>query len=259
MSRKAFNPFIRHSLYHYFLSYDYLKDNYERFLDFGCGRGEFIGELKGKAKESYGFDVDREAISEAKRRYPHVRFLLGKVGEPLPYEDKFFDVVFIFHILEHADSERGVINEVYRVLKDNGLVFLASPYRGLFTWADTANLRYRFPFLHKILAEIFYGKKEYQRKFIEKKKDLLFGDSSLNRQWHKHYNKEEIKSLLGKNFKIKIFKRYSLFQPFLLVLYNFYRYIFKKESVFIKWIIWLDNHINMSNYSYSFFLKAIKK
>lgn len=259
MSKKVFNPFIRHPLYHYFLSYGYLKDDHERFLDFGCGRGEFIGELKGKAKESYGLDVDREAISEAKRRYPHVRFSLGKVGEPLPYKDKFFDVVFVFHVLEHVDSEERAISEAFRVLKKGGMLFLASPYRGLFTWADTANLRYRFPVLHKILAEIFYGKNEYQRKFVEKKKDLLFGDSSINRNWHEHYKEKEIRDLLKDRFVVKEFIKFSLFQPFLLVLSNVWSFIFKRDNPVLNWLIWWDNQLHVGELSYNMFVVAKKK
>lgn len=252
-------PFFLNTLYHYYLAITYIDKKYKRVLDFGCGKGGFIGHIKDFTKELYGFDVEKEKIEQARKKYPFVNFKLLKVGEKLPYKDNFFDAVFMFHVLEHVNSESNALEEAYRVLKSGGVLFLASPYNGLFAWADTANLRYSMPNFHKWFMEVFLGKKIYQKRFVDSDNESLFGDCSKNRNWHKHYKREEIERLLDKHFVIQEFKRYGLFQPFLLVLYNFYLFMFKKESNFTKWVIWLDNHLNINDYSYFFFLKAIKK
>lgn len=259
MSKKVLNPFRKHPLYHYFLSYEYLKDPCERFLDFGCGEGELIGGLKGKAKELYGFDVDQEALRKAKKRYPFVKFSKGKIGEPLPYENNSFDVVFMFHVLEHVSSEENAIAEVHRVLKKGGILYLASPYRGLFSWADTANLRYRFPELHKFLGLIFFGRDEYERKFIKKRSEFLFGDSSINRRWHTHYKEKEISNLLQDQFHLEEFIKFSLFQPFLFILWNTWDFFFKRENPLLTWLVWLDNKLRAGELSYNMLVVAEKK
>lgn len=253
------HSFFLNTLYHYYLTVNAFNKKYDKVLDFGCGKGDFIGNIKVDAKELYGFDVDHEKIRQAKEKYPVVLFKSIRVGEKLPYKDNFFDAVFMFHILEHVDSEKKALKEVYRVLKKGGEVFVASPYKGLYSFADAANLRYKVPNLHRWIIESFQGKEAYKRKFTDSKIRYLFGDSSINRKWHKHYDKREIEKLLRKDFSILEFKRYGLFQPFLLVLYNFYLFMFKKESIIIKWLIWLDNNLNTGNFAYFFFLKAVKK
>lgn len=256
------SPFKYNILHHYHLTFDCLKKDFKnnkklKMLDYGCGNGEFIGNLS-MEYDLYGYDVDPEKIRSAKKQFKHVKFILGKVGRKLPYKNNFFDAVFLFHVLEHVDSEKRVIEKVYRVLKDGGLLFLASPYKGLFTWADTANLRYRFPVLHKILAKIFYGEDEYHRRFIEKKKDLLFGDSSINRQWHKHYTESQVRNLLKGKFSVEQFIKFSFFQPFLLILWNLWTFLFKKESNILRWLVYLDDNLQVGDLSYNMLVIAKK-
>lgn len=251
------DPFYMDRLYYYDLAFERLNKGGNRWLDLGCGRGEFIGNLM-EDSERHGYDVDPEKIKEAKKNYKNVNFSLGGGGEKLPYKSNYFDKVFLFHVLEHVDSEEETIKEVYRVLKKGGTLYLASPYKGLFSWADAANLRYYSLFLHKILGGMFYGKKKYTQLFEGNLKNGLLGDSSIKRRWHKHYKEKEVKKLLSQDFRIEEFLKYSLFQPFLLDLVNLYKFIFKKESKFIDRLVWIDNKIKAGDFSYNMFIVARK-
>lgn len=245
-------------LEHYFLSYDFFKKKSGKILDFGCGDGTFIAGLQGNSKKLYGIDVREDSIKEAKNNYKKINFKTIKVGGRIPYSNNFFDAVCMFHVLEHVDSEGRVLKEIFRVLKPNGYLLLASPYHGLFTWADTANIRYRFPRAHRLFMNTFLGRDEYEKRFINRKIKKLFGDSSLNRDWHKHYKEKDIKKLLKNDFEIEKFLKFSLFHPFLLVVYNIWHYVFKKHNKFLTWLVRLDNQLKLGEFSYNMLVIARK-
>lgn len=253
------NPFKFNKLYHYYLTWNDLNKGTNRFLDYGCGKGEFVSKLKGKVKNIYGFDVDPEKINLVKKKYPFINVKKIKISNKPPYPNNFFDAVSIFHVLEHVDSEKNAIKEIYRILKPGGKLYLASPYAGIFEWADTANLRYRFPKFHKWFLEFIHNKEEYERRFVNKDKIGLYGDCTASRTWHHHYTEKEVNKLLSKKFKIDKFHKFSLFHPFLLVLSNIFDYLFKIKSNAIGKIIWYDNLISGNNMSYNMWVVAIKK
>ncbi len=254
MNKFSLTPFL-----HYSLAYDLISDSNLRVLDYGCGNGEFIGKISNKTNHLYGYDVDPEKIKKAKVNYPDISFKIGKTDQQLPYGDFKFDVVTMFHILEHVGSEKKAVSEVYRILKKDGLLLLASPYDGLFAWADAANLRYRFPNLHKWFFITFLGKSNYEERFVNRQSIGMYGDCTDNRNWHKHYFEEELRQLLKNKFSIVKIYKFSLFYPFLLIPHNIINYLFKPKSNPMLWLIHLDNLINAGDLSYNFFLAAKRK
>lgn len=245
--------------YYTFLSKEALKGKPKRLLDFGCGDGSFLASLNDKVDARYGIDIDERVIVQTKDRFPAINFQVLKTEKRIPYKDNFFDVVTLHHVLEHVNSESQVIKEILRVLKPGGLFLLASPYHGLFTWADTANFRFRFPQIHKYFFKFFLGEELYQKRFVNKIKEGLYGDCSISRQWHKHYREKEIRDLLGTKFEIISFSKYSLFSPFLLVLTNVWHFIFKRHSLFLLWLLQLDNMVKAGELSYNFFVVSKKR
>lgn len=255
--KKDESPFLFSRFFYYFLTYDLLSNNYLRALDLGCGSGEFIGNLS-KDNKLYGYDVDPSKIKIARKKFRNVKFTLGKVGQKFPYKNNFFDCIFLFHVLEHVDSEEDTIREIYRVLKKKGELYLAVPHKGIFSWADLANMRFRFPTVHKFFASKFYGARVYKRLFVENKNMGLCGDLSSTREEHHHYSEREIKKLFGKKFVIKRVYKYSLFQPFLLNFENLMKFIFKSEVRFMQRLIWLDSKIYCGDLAYNVLIVAKK-
>lgn len=253
------DPFTPTPFYHYVLAWQLISNPNLKVLDYGSGRGEFIGEVGKLTKFAYGYEVDPEKIRTARKKYPMVTYKLGQVNKPLPYPDESFDIVTMFHVFEHVDSEIRVVREVYRVLKKGGIFILASPYQGLFTWADAANFRYRFPKLHRRVVEILLGRQEYLKRFLHQKLRGMYGDCTRTRKWHKHYTESELRHLLEDNFTIKRLYKFSLFYPFLLIPYNIINYLFKPKFNPVLWLIHLDNQIRSGNWSYNFVLIASKK
>jgi len=102
-----------------------------KILDVGCSTGEFLKIARDCGWEAYGNDVDSESIRLAKERYS----LDVKEQDLMEcnFADNYFDVVTFFDSLEHIPDPLATLQEVRRILKQNGLVLITTPnIEGLF-------------------------------------------------------------------------------------------------------------------------------
>lgn len=102
-------------------------------LDLGSGSGRHTVYLAANDFSVFGLDGAPEGI-EITREWLAKEGLtadlqLGSMTERLPYEDAFFDAVVSIQVIHHAKiaAIRGIANEVERVLKKGGFVFLTVP------------------------------------------------------------------------------------------------------------------------------------
>ncbi|WP_145930703.1 class I SAM-dependent methyltransferase [Acidihalobacter prosperus] len=85
-----------------------------KILDFGCGTGELTVILNLLGYDAYGVDLHREHLGFARilareNNVDEIKFIEGD-GDGLPFEDKSFDVVTMFVVLEHlSDRVLGVL------------------------------------------------------------------------------------------------------------------------------------------------------
>ncbi|PZU89414.1 MAG: SAM-dependent methyltransferase [Chryseobacterium sp.] len=47
----------------------------------------------------------------------------------IPVKDQSFDYIFCYHILEHIEEDSKAMSELYRVLKDDGKIFVQTPFK----------------------------------------------------------------------------------------------------------------------------------
>jgi 2-polyprenyl-3-methyl-5-hydroxy-6-metoxy-1,4-benzoquinol methylase len=101
-------------------------------LDMGCfngGRGAAWYE-RYTLSQITGIDVDHVFIEAATRfaaaRGIRAQYTLAQ-GEELPFEDRTFDAILSFDVLEHVRSVSATMKECYRVLKPGGRFFLVFP------------------------------------------------------------------------------------------------------------------------------------
>jgi SAM-dependent methyltransferase len=92
-------------------------------LDIGCGKGIFSKHLA-SSNTVYACDLD-DFYNEFKDT--KVVFIQHDIQEGLPFKDKFFDVVLASHILEHLKDVEFVLDEIHRVLKNNGILIIGLP------------------------------------------------------------------------------------------------------------------------------------
>ncbi len=80
-------------------------------LDLGCGNKKREGAVGVDFNERTDADVIHDLNSF-----------------PYPFEDASFDEIYIDNTLEHLDNVIGVMEEVHRICKPNGLVKVIVPY-----------------------------------------------------------------------------------------------------------------------------------
>ena len=106
-----------------------LKD--KDVLEIGCGNGYGAHLIDQHAPRSYvGLDLMEEQIEKARRRYPQFKFLVQDASDLSQFAEASKDVVIIFGVLHHIPEWRKVINEIKRVLKPDGGLFVEEP-RGM--------------------------------------------------------------------------------------------------------------------------------
>lgn len=95
-----------------------------RLLDLGCGAGAYLLEMQSLGWEVEGVDFDPAAVAAAKVHGLNVR---SGCLEDQRYPSGSFDVIMMFHVVEHLPRPIETLKEVLRVLKPGGELFLFTP------------------------------------------------------------------------------------------------------------------------------------
>jgi len=99
-----------------------------RLLDVGCGSGTLLGLLKTQGFDVLGLDYSREAADIASLEHA-VQVVVGSLDEA-HFEDASFDLVTLFHVMEHVPNPREVVAEIRRILKPSGRLVIQVPNIG---------------------------------------------------------------------------------------------------------------------------------
>jgi SAM-dependent methyltransferase len=96
-----------------------------RLLDVGCGSGDIVKLAGESGLVAQGVEFSAEAVAYARES----RGLDVRVGtlESAGYPDAAFDVVSLFHVLEHVPDPVATLREARRVLAPGGAVLLQVP------------------------------------------------------------------------------------------------------------------------------------
>jgi SAM-dependent methyltransferase len=106
------------------LAKDYLRGDI-KILIAGSGEGGLEyqllkNDIDASAITALDIDPAQYKISEVACRYCDLN---GRI----PYDDETFDVCFSIEVIEHLHNPQNIINEIHRVLKPNGMLFLSTP------------------------------------------------------------------------------------------------------------------------------------
>ena len=159
-------------------------------LDFGCGVGDFLYYAQQKGCDVTGCDLSEDARKIASEK-------LGKTivtpEEIFALPHSTFDIITMWHVLEHIDDLQNQVEQLHRLLKNNGRLVIAVPnYKSYDAeyykdkWAAYDVPRHLNHFHKESLENIFKGK--FQLKNIHQMKWDAFYISMMSEKFVGHGN-----------------------------------------------------------------------
>lgn len=128
-----------------------------QILNIGCSTGrssEYLSEF-GKVT-SIEYD---EFCCEFAREKTGLEIIHGSITE-LPFSVEKFDLVCAFDVIEHVEDDQLAVNEMKRVLKENGIIFITVPaFMSLWSHHDEINQHFRRYKLNEVNRLFKFDKK----------------------------------------------------------------------------------------------------
>ncbi len=186
------------------------NNGFGSLLDIGAGTGDFLKVAKERGWEVYGTEPNKNASKLALEKGVQLKPSL------IDFDGKQFDVITLWHVLEHIPNLEETIFKLSNLLKPNGILIVAVPnfksfdakYYGKF-WAAFDVPRHLWHFsktsIEKLFAENFK---------LEKIKPMIFDSFyvSLLSEKYRSGSKFSLKAVwIGflSNLKAKKTKEYS--------------------------------------------------
>jgi SAM-dependent methyltransferase len=115
-----------------------------RVLDYGCGAGQIIKQLRTAGVDAWGCDVFYEGGDYSTQIPAELQPFIRRITvAAIPYEDSRFDIVLSNQVFEHVPDMDEALREIARVLKPGGTALNVFPDRGVWREGHCG-----IPFLH---------------------------------------------------------------------------------------------------------------
>lgn len=199
-------------------------------LDIGSGEGGFLLDFTKHGGDIVGLEKNDEYIKHTNNLATQVDMRVSikrGVAEKLPFNDNEFLFINMSEVIEHVECPNRVINEVYRVLRKDGIVYMSAPNR--FSIRDSHFHLYFVNWIPRCLSDYFI-------RVFDKHKDYL--DNNAGRQSLKemhYYTFSNIMKICKKNDfdvidirenKIKKNIKNKLLVWFLITMYRIARFFY---------------------------------
>lgn len=97
----------------------YIKKN---ILDFGCGYGGFLNYARSISQNVYGYELSKHALNYIKKKYKNVSVIDSYKNINLK-----FNLITLFHVLEHIPSQVNILRDLKKILTSNGKIIVEVP------------------------------------------------------------------------------------------------------------------------------------
>ena len=135
----------------------YVKKLNGKLLDVGCGSGDFLIFMREHGMQCYG--VEPGEFNKKLMKENGIK-VLNTTLKKARYEKDYFDIITINHVLEHVSNPEETLKELYRILKPNGTLIIATPQSNCIAykifgrdWTQLDVPRHLFIFSTKILEK----------------------------------------------------------------------------------------------------------
>jgi len=100
-----------------------------KLLEVGCGYGEVLLEARKRGWQAQGVEISQAAVNYLQKFDLKV---FGKSLEEVNFPQEEFDVVVLREALEHLTNPKDLLEEINRVIKTNGIIYLTVPNEASF-------------------------------------------------------------------------------------------------------------------------------
>jgi ubiquinone/menaquinone biosynthesis C-methylase UbiE len=97
-----------------------------RILDVGCGDGKFLWALDSRRWNRTGVEFSEETVRLVNGRIDNLKLVEGDIFSS-ELRENTFDVVTLWHVLEHLPRPQEVLERVRRLLSPGGWVLISLP------------------------------------------------------------------------------------------------------------------------------------
>jgi ubiquinone/menaquinone biosynthesis C-methylase UbiE len=152
-----------------------IEDN-EHILEIGHGNAAHVKSILNKAKnlKYTGIDISETMHKEAQRFNEDIKnqaeFILYE-GKILPFEEKTFDKIFTVNTVYFWKEPVKFLNEIYRILKDNGTFVLTFAQRNFME--SLPFTKYGFILYSISEMEEMVSKSHFKRMKVSEKSELV--------------------------------------------------------------------------------------
>ncbi|MFZ1805601.1 MAG: class I SAM-dependent methyltransferase [Cyclobacteriaceae bacterium] len=170
-------------------------------LDYGCGTGEFINYMADKSWGTSAVEPSDEARAKVKSQNKNI-----SVHEKLEeLTETKFDVITLWHVLEHVPNPNTLIAQLKEKLNEGGLIFVAVPNHESYDakyyqahWAAYDVPRHFWHFAKANIEKLFDNNKLELKKVLPMKLDAYYVSllSEKYKNNSKHNLATPIKALL---------------------------------------------------------------
>lgn len=98
-----------------------------RAVDLGCGLGETAIALRDAGFEAHGVEESENAIVFLRKNYPKIQWHNSRIEPFLDKRRDAFDVITLFHVLEHIPRPKAVSQMLATALRSKGLLVVEVP------------------------------------------------------------------------------------------------------------------------------------
>lgn len=137
-----------------------------KILNIGCGPGRSSQYLS-KFGHVVSIEYDKFCCEFASEK-TGLEIINGSITE-LPFNDNSFDLVCAFDVIEHVEDDQLAVQEMKRVAKDKGVLFITVPaFMSLWSHHDVINhhfRRYKLAEIAQLFGKVDNGKKIFSSYF----------------------------------------------------------------------------------------------
>src|SRR5690606_17173166 len=95
----------------------------KKLLDYGCGTGDFLVFAQNQKLKVFGFEPNGFAFNIAQKKLNNSHVF----NQPNEVFDQQYDVITLWHVLEHIPDLLAFVEELKTLLKPEGKIYIAVP------------------------------------------------------------------------------------------------------------------------------------